>query len=419
MILPRQRIFYCSQKKIRKLINSTAQLYQQAYSGLTRRIWLLSIVMLINRCGTMVLAFMTLYCSHRGYSIEQGGLVVGIYGVGAVTGAFIGGKISDTFGFYYTQFFALFFGGVLFIVLGQMNSFLSICICTFFLSTVNESFRPANATAIAHYSTAENRTQSFSLVRLAINLGFSAGTAIGGILASIDYKFLFWTDGFTSVTASFCLLLLLPKVSLKQQHAISHKAATASEALSPYRNKKFLYFLFFQVLFAVCFFQLFTTVPLFFKKQLQLNEFWIGVVMAFNGVIIALVEMVLVFKLEGKSPYLVLIRYGTILMGLSFLLLNMPFENGLLVALISMTVLTIAEMISMPFMNSYYISLSAEQSRGQYAGLYTMAWSIAQFAGSTSGSGIAGRFGFYNLWLIVFGFCMFTAAGYYWLQKKH
>lgn len=400
------------------MISSTINLYQQAYTGLTRRIWLLSIVMLINRIGTMVLAFMTLYCSYLGYTIQQAGLVVGIYGIGSVTGALIGGKLSDKFGFYYTQFFALFFGGILFLVLGQMENYLSICICTFFLSTVNESFRPANATAIAHYSTKENRTQSFSLVRLAINLGFSAGTAIGGFLASVNYKLLFWVDGFTSMSAAFMLLIILPKVSLSQQQAPVVAKKYPSQSSSPYRDQKFLYFLFFQVLFAICFFQLFTTVPLFFKQELHLTEFWIGVVMASNGVLIVVFEMVLVFKLEGRRSYLALMRYGAILMGCSFLLLNLPSSNGLLVALLSLFVLTIAEMISMPFMNSYYISRSSEQSRGQYAGLYTMAWSVAQVIGSTSGASIAGRLGFSNLWLVICGICLVAAAGYLWLQRR-
>lgn len=366
----------------------------------------------------MVLAFMTLYCSHLGYTLQQGGLVVAIYGIGSVTGAFIGGKISDKFGFYYTQFAALFFGGILFILLGQMNTYLSICICTFFLSTVNESFRPANATAIAHYSSKENRTQSFSLVRLAINLGFSAGTAIGGILASINYKLLFWADGVTSMSAGILLLIILPKVSLAQQHAIVFSKNISAPKISPYRDKKFLYFLFFVVLFAVCFFQLFTTVPIFFKQELSLNEFHIGVVMAYNGILIALFEMVLVFKLEGKRAYLVLMRYGTILMGISFLLLNLPLASGFAIAMIALTVLTVAEMISMPFMNSYYISRSSEQSRGQYAGLYTMAWSAAQVIGSTTGTAIADRFGFANLWLIIFFVCLLAASGYYWLQRR-
>lgn len=400
------------------MIAPAIQLYKNAYNGLSRRIWLLSIVMLINRSGTMVLAFMTLYCKHLGFTTKQGGLVVAIYGIGSVAGAFLGGKITDKFGFYYTQFTALFLGGTMFIVLGQMRSYESICICTFFLSMVNESFRPANAAAIAHYSTVKNRTQSFSLVRLAINIGWGIGVALGGFLASINYHLLFWTDGFTNIAAAISLLIILPKVSLAQQTSTVKQHESKPISISAYRDKEFLKFLVLTVLFASCFFQMFTTVPVYFKEGLKLNEFWIGVVMSVNGILIALIEMVLVFKLEGRKPYLTFMCYGSVIMGIAYLLLNLPIASGFIIALFSMMVITIAEMIGMPFMNSYYIGKSSDLNRGQYAGLYTMSWSLAQVIGSICGALVAATFGFFNLWLLVGFVCMVAAAGYYWLQKK-
>jgi MFS family permease len=400
------------------MLTATLNLYKNAYTGLNRRMWLLATVMLINRSGTMVLPFMTLYCKHIGYSTQQGGLVVGIYGTGALVGAFLGGRISDRFGFYYTQFSSLFFGGILFITLGQMSSYLSICICTFFLSMVNESFRPANATAIAHYSTSENRTQAFSVVRLAINLGWAVGGALGGFLASINYHLLFWVDGFTNISASILLLWLLPKVTLSQQHFKPKENIKTDKVNSAYRDRTFIYFIGLQLLFAICFFQLFTTIPLFFKEGLQLNEFWIGVVMAMNGLLITLFEMVIVFKLEGKWPYLRLMTCGSLLMAFSFFVLNIPLANGLVIAVTANILITCAEMIAMPFMNSYYISRSSAGNRGQYAALYTMAWSAAQVIGSTSGTQIAHVAGFHNLWWIIGSICLLNAGGYFWLQTK-
>ena len=144
------------------MLNATVNLYRNAYTGLTRRVWLLAIVMLINRSGTMVLAFMTLYVNHIGYSTKQAGLVVGVYGIGSLVGAFIGGKISDRFGFYYTQFFSLFCGGLLFITLGQMNTYLSICICTFFNFPFYNTFW-----------TFENQDDWVRLINL--NLNFTCG----------------------------------------------------------------------------------------------------------------------------------------------------------------------------------------------------------------------------------------------------
>ena len=78
--------------------------------------------------------------------------------------------------------------------------------------------------------------------------------------------------------------------------------------------------------------------------------------MSVNGILIALFEMVIVFKLEGRSPYLRLMTYGTVIMAVSFFALNIPFMHGFAVAVLAMLLITIAEMVAMPFMNSYYIS---------------------------------------------------------------
>lgn len=398
------------------MIAATYHLYKNAYTGLSRRMWLLAIVMLINRCGTMVLPFMTLYCHHRGYTDVQGGLAVAIYGLGSIAGAFLGGKLSDRYGFYTMQLVALFGGGVMFIVLGQMPTYLTICICIFFTSMINESFRPANASAIAHYSTPKNRTQSFSLVRLAINMGWGIGAAAAGMLASVSYALLFWVDGISNILAAVALLLVLPKVSVQQQkHTPSVKPVTIR---SPYQDKVFLVFIAFMLIFALCFFQLFTTVPVYFKEVLHIDEDGIGLIMALNGIIIGVFEMVVVFKLEGRRSYITLMTIGTILMAVSFTLLNLPLANGFAVALIAVLFFTISEITAMPFMNSYYIGRTTPENRGSYAGLYTMTWSGAQVIGSLTGSQIAHVTGHHNLWWIIAVLCIFAAVGFNSLQSK-
>ncbi|MEP6674579.1 MAG: MFS transporter [Ferruginibacter sp.] len=411
--------YICSNKNIFATImySQAINLYRNAYNGLTRRIWLLAVVMLINRSGTMVLPFMTLYCVHRGYSEIQGGIAVAIYGIGSILGAFLGGRMSDKLGFYTVQFIALFGGGIMFIVLGQMNSFVSICCCIFFASMINESFRPANASAIAHYSTPENRTQSFSLVRLAINMGWGVGSAAFGIISHISYQLVFWVDGSTNIAAGIVLLLILPKVTVHQQkHSGTHsKPATTT---GPYRDKTYLIFIGFMLLFALCFFQLFTTVPLYFKEALHLDELHIGIIMSLNGILISLFEMVIVFKLEGTKPYLRLMTIGTVIMALSYFALNIPLASGFIIALIAVLVVTIAEITAMPFMNSYYISRTNAFNRGQYAALFTMAWSAAQVIGSLSGTQIAHNLGFTALWWIIGGICLIAALGFNYIHTK-
>ena len=111
----------------------------------------------------MVVPFMTMYLTqHYGVTIDKAGFVMSLFGLGAIAGALIGGKLVDIAGYYYVQIVALVGGGTMFIVLGQMHSYSSICITTFILAMMNESFRPANTVAIAHYSKEQNRTRSYS-----------------------------------------------------------------------------------------------------------------------------------------------------------------------------------------------------------------------------------------------------------------
>jgi predicted MFS family arabinose efflux permease len=397
------------------MLTRTISLYQNAYSGLSRSTWLLSLVMLVNRSGTMVLPFMTIYLTSIGYSIGQAGLVMGIFGFGAVCGGFIGGRLTDRFGFQQVQWMTLMGGGLLFMVLGQMKSYPLICICTFLLSLVNEAFRPANSTAIAHYSKEENRTRSYSLNRLAVNLGWAVGGAIGGILASIDYHLLFWVDGFTNLAAVLLLHWFLPMEG--STTPVRPAAGSKITVLSPYKDTFYLRFIAYVIVFGSGFFQLFSTLPVYYKKALHMPEYMIGLLMTLNGLLITVVEMVLVFKLEGKKENLFYIFYGVCLVGLSYVLLNiLPLSIG--TAFFCMILTTVGEMSSMPFMSSYMIGRTSLTNRGQYAGLYTIAWSVAQVIGPIGGSQVAEHAGFSVLWWIVGGVCVVAAIGFRSLQKN-
>ncbi|HEV8082737.1 MAG TPA: MFS transporter [Chitinophagaceae bacterium] len=399
------------------MISNTLSLYKKAYGGLSPGTWWLSLVMLVNRSGTMVVPFMTMYLTqHYGISIGKAGLVMSLFGLGAITGAIIGGKLVDTIGYYYVQVTALIGGGAMFIILGQMHSYISICITTYILAVMNESFRPANTVAIAHYSKEQNRTRSYSLNRLAINLGWAVGSALGGILASFNYSLLFWVDGITNLTAALLLYITLsPKRNTATEKKIKEKNVVVKNSV--YKDKIYLVFIFLVFVFALCFFQLFTTIPVFFKEELHLSVFFIGMIMALNGLIISVFEMITIFKLEGRRPSLHFISSGVILVSISFLILNVPLYNAAVIALISMIFLTFGEILAMPFMNAWWIGRTLQNNRGQYAALFTVAFASAQTAGPIAGSLVAEHYGYKVLWYVVSSICLLLAIFYFRLQR--
>ena len=70
--------------------------YREAYRGLSREVWILSLVGLVNRAGTMVLPFLTLYlCEELGYTPTEAGKVLAVYGVGSIAGTALGGRPGE------------------------------------------------------------------------------------------------------------------------------------------------------------------------------------------------------------------------------------------------------------------------------------------------------------------------------------
>jgi predicted MFS family arabinose efflux permease len=398
------------------MLATTANTYRNAYSGLSKSTWLLSLIMLINRSGTMVVPFMTLYLTTKmGFTLSQAGVVFGLFGAGAFSGAWLGGRLTDKIGFYPIQLMTLTGGGILFILLGEMRTYPLICTFTFLLSFVNEAFRPANSTAIAFYSKEENRTRSYALNRLAINLGWSIGSALGGFIAHISYELLFWVDGATNITAALLMWVFLKPVNYKPP---SKKNIDAPLVQSVYKDKTYLLFAGITILFASCFFQLFTNLPVYFKRELHFAEPLIGFLMSLNGIIIVLVEMIMIYKLDGKRKNMLYISLGVLMVGLSFLLLNLP-GPGVMIATCMIISVTIGEMFAMPFMNSYWIARTQPGNRGQYAALFTMAWSAAQVLGPMGGAQIAHYYSFHLLWWIIGGVAIIASLCFWQLYKKN
>ncbi len=378
------------------MIANAVQYYLRAYKGLSREIWLLALVNLINRCGTMVIPFLMLYLtSQLGCSISQAGVVMSLWGIGAFIGSYFGGRLTDSIGFYKIQLLSLFFGGVGFIILGQLANYYAICIFTFLLAMVNEAFRPANSAAMGRFSTEENRMRSFTLMRLSSNLGWAVGAGLGGFIAHHSYRLLFWIDGITNILAAIMLWYLLPDKYTKE---IKEKVKDSTQRVSVFADKVFVQFILVSVIYLSCFVQLFTNLPVFFKKDLHLEENLIGYLASWNGILIVLIEMTVIYWVERNWS-----KRRAILLGVSFhvaaYLFASLFHLNFLGAFMMMTMITLSEMFAFSVLVNFWMSRTDDTNRGQYAAIWTMVWAFSQTVGPFLGSVTAQHAGFKILWL--------------------
>ncbi len=86
------------------------------------------------------------------------------------------------------------------------------------------------------------------------------------------------------------------------------------------------------IIFGFIFIQYFSTMPLFYAQEHHLSEVEIGLLLGMNGFLIFLLEMPLIKFLEGRRvTNISLVIWGTLLVGLSFLLVNLSGLIGMLV----------------------------------------------------------------------------------------
>jgi predicted MFS family arabinose efflux permease len=390
---------------------------KKAYVGISPQIWVLAVSMFINRIGSMVLLFMSVYLTkEKQFSIPDAGIIMSMFGFGSLFGAFIGGKLVDKIGFYPILIWSLLLSGIMLLVLGQMQSFALISLFTFLVSATGDAFRPANTSSISTYATAETYTQSIALNRLAMNLGFMLGPLAGGILASINYHFLFWADGLTCIFSALFIFIILPKPPRKVVVEKNVEATLNKKQSSPYHDKMYLYFLFFTCLYAICFFQLITILPLYFEKIYHMKERNIGILMGLNGLGVAVIEMFLIYYIKNRWSQFKFIALGVFLLVISFLIL-IPFHS-VFILVISIIVITFSEMFAMPFMSTYAINKAPKVSMGQYMGLYSISWSVALIVSPLLSTNVIHWKGFNALWLILAGLCFISFLGFRWMENK-
>ncbi|MEM9050482.1 MAG: MFS transporter [Bacteroidota bacterium] len=384
------------------------RLYIDSYKGLSRPAWMLAWVILINRAGTMVLPFLSIYLKEaRGLDLNQVGIILSLFGAGALVGSFLGGWLTDKVGSFWVQTSSLVLGGLCFLFLKEVESFEGLAIGFFLTTVVTDSLRPANSTAVAQYTKPENLTRAYSLNRMDTNLGFTVGPAIGGFLAAKNYELLFYTDAFTCILAG--LLFAGYFFTLPKNTKESPQEEQPENVVAPWKNLRFMTFVLLVAGYGTVFFQLFTTLPLYYREVYVLPENHIGWLLALNGFIVFAVEMPLVAKLGNKVSIRRIVSIGAILAGAGLLILN--GAEGIWVLVLSMVLLSASEILAMPFMTTYTVQSATEKSRGRYLGMYSVGYSIAFIAAPAVGTYLIDFASYAFLWNVLAIFALLVTIG--------
>lgn len=270
--------------------------YKNSFQGLSKPVWLLALVLFINRSGSMVLFFLTLYLTRKlDFSVALAARMMSIYGVGALAGAYLGGWLSDRIGYSRVQMLSLFFTGIAYITVILWENIFPVAVNLFILAVLAEAFRPATSTAFAKNAPKKIRSRAFAVQRLAINLGVAIGPALGGFIARYNYNYLFWIDGITCIIAGIMHYFFIHG---KLKKIYDQKAKHKKSVPAFIKDRIFLILLLFSFLLGTFFMQIISTWPVYLKEVLTFAENRIGLLLAINTILIVLFEIPLIHSLE-------------------------------------------------------------------------------------------------------------------------
>jgi MFS family permease len=364
---------------------------------LPHEMWVIFFATLINRSGTMVIPFLTLYLTNeKNVSAADAGLVIAVYGFGALITAPFMGRISDRIGALKVMRGSLILSGAVLFLYSFITNYYLILVITFIWSVISEAFRPANLALISEVADTSQRRTAFALNRLAVNLGMSIGPVAGGFLSTVNFSLLFYVDGITAVAAG--IYLTFAKFNLKEEEVhTSHIEREGTFAVL--KDKAFIFFFFAIIPASLVFFQHIGAMPIFVVNDLGFSTAAFGLFAAVNTVLIIIAEVPL-NDITSNWKYRNSLFLGALLCSVGFG--GMAFVTGSFGLIVTIIIWTFGEMIYFPVTAAYVSETAPPKKIGEYMGYFQMTFSIGFMLGPWLGTEIYERLGAYSLWIIMF-----------------
>jgi MFS family permease len=346
--------------------------------GLGTPFWVLCAGTFINRAGTMVVPFMTLYLvSRRGFSIVAAGEVMAGFGAGAVIAPLVGGALADHVGRRLTLLGGTLTTGAVMVGLAYARGPGLIVALVLLLGLSLEAPRPVTQALVADLVAEHDRVRAYAVLFWLSNLGFAAAMASAGFLAQSGFSTVFWTDALTGVLFGVFVWRFVPEAP---------RCRRVDRSLRGYRHvlrdRPMIAFTLAVMVYYFVYLQSDATLPLAIRGS-HLAPHVYGLCMALNGLVICIAQPILaprLARLDAGHVWAV----GVVIVGVGFGLTAVASTaTGYL---LSVAVWTIGEILPATVSGAIVARLAPRELRGRYSGLYGFALASGWLTSSIGGT---------------------------------
>jgi MFS family permease len=316
------------------------------------------------------------------------------YGAGSLFSILVGGQIADRLGRRTALLLSLFGSGALAVGMSAAPSLRVFVPLLVVFGMVVDLYRPASAAIISDLLPSADRAVGFAAVRMAVNLGFAVGVAVGGFLADRSWRLLFAGDGFTTLLFGTLVLLAIGET----RPAGARSAPTdpgPTPTPSPWRDGVFRLALFSSFSFCLVLCSFSTLLPLTVTLSAGYPAKVYGLLLSANGLVVALLEVSAAHAFAHRRRLRVA-AVGMVLTGLGFGLSGTVRHWAWLLAMV--VVWTLGEILTIPQYTAFVADWAPPAARGRYLSLSQATFSLAFAVNPIITLPLRARFGDAVLW---------------------
>ena len=358
-------------------MNAEQSSLRESLRELPRGAWILFFGTFLNKFGTFVLPFLTIYLTRLGYSAGQASMAIGAYGVGTLAASLLGGYLADRLGRRKTIVLSMFSVAGVMLCFSQARALPLIILLSAVAGLTGELYRPACSALLADLVPAGKRVTAFAAYRMAFNAGWAFGPATAGLLAKKSFLWLFVGDAATSLLFGLVAWFALPAGlrGTRAGNAIGETIRVVRE------DARFRQVLFASLAIWLVFVQVFSTMSLLITSS-GFSPSAYGLLISLNGLMVVFFELPLT-TITKRFPARRVMALGYLLIGAGFASNVLPRTIPLLV--LTMAVLTLGEMIAMPVASAYVADLAPASQRGLYMGTFGLIGALTFVCGPSLG----------------------------------
>jgi MFS family permease len=361
---------------------------------LARQVWLLAFGRLLSQVGTGFTLFYApiFFVNQVGLSATSVGLGIGSAALSGMVGRAIGGSFTDSprWGRRRTLLLSAGINAIGSFTLAAAYNFPTFVLGNLLVGLGTGIYWPATEAVVADLTTPDQRSEAYSVTRLADSLGLGMGVIAGGLLISATglYRLLFIIDGISFVIFWGVIYWIIAETD----HAFGSHSQLEGWRIA-LRDRRLLTYAIVNILFTLYIVQVDSTLPLYFSNFVRADANQGFTPATISALYTAYLTLTVLAQLPVarslnrlRRPRVLMLSALCWSLGFALIWRTGTATQGVLGwAIAALSLLAMALVTYLPSASALVVDLAPDSLRGVYLGVNSQCWALGYLIGPPLG----------------------------------